>query len=229
MTVCIAALYENGKGIVLVSDKMLTLHSPMAYEYENEEFEKIRKIVDEPSVYCLSAGTAVFASEIMDTTKSQIGNQKMSSVKDVAEMIRNTYVEYRKSRIVKNELQTRGLDLNSYYSNHKVLLPGIVQAIDNVFRTLNLGVEFIIAGKDSSGCHIYTIAHPGELFCLDSIGYISIGIGAPHVVYHMIEYKYRKSSDKDIVVKLVDDAKIRSQVAPGVGEKSEKILVSEGR
>ncbi len=227
MTVCIAALYDNGKGCVLESDKMLTLHSPMAYEYENEEFEKIRKIINEPSVYCLSAGAAVFAGEIMDITKSQIGNQKLSSVKSVAEMVCNTYIEYRKSRIVKNELQTRGLDLSSYYTNQKVLLPGIVQAIDKVFRTLNLGVEFIIAGKDSSGCHIYTTSHPGELFCLDSIGYASIGIGAPHVVYHMIEHKYRKSSSKDIVVKLVDDAKIRSQVAPGVGTKSEKILVAE--
>lgn len=225
MTVCIAALYDNGEGCVLVSDKMLTLHSPMAYEYENEEFEKIQKIVGEPSVYCLSAGAAVVASEIIDTTKSKIGNQKRPSVKSVAEMVCDTYVEYRKSRIVKNELQTRGLDLNSYYTNQKVLLPGIVQAIDKTFRTFNLGVEFIIAGKDSSGCHIYTLGHPGELFCLDSIGYASIGIGAPHVVYHMIEYKYRKSSTKDIVVKLVEDAKTRSEVAPGVGEKSEKILV----
>jgi len=227
MTVCIAALYGNGKGCVLESDKMLTLHSPMAYEYENEEFEKIRKIIDEPSVYCLSAGVAVFASEIMDIAKSQIGNQKTPSVKNVAEIVCNTYIEYRKSRIVKNELQTRGLDLNSYYTNQKILLPAIVLAIDKRFTTVKLGVEFIVAGKDRSGCHIYTIGHPGELFCLDSIGYASIGIGAPHVVYHMIEYKYRKSSTKDIVVKLVDDAKIRSQVAPGVGAKSEKILVTE--
>ena len=228
MTVCIAALYSNGEGCVLMSDKMLTLRYPMAYEYENEEFEKIIRVADEPPVYCLSAGVAIFASEIIETAKNQVSNKKGLSVKSIAEIICKDYTEYRKSRLVRNELITRGLDLNSYYANHKGLLGSIVEAIDKTLRLWNLDVEFIVAGRDSSGYHIYTIVHPGDLYCHDSIGYASIGIGAPHVTYHMIENKYRMSSDKDTIVNLVKDAKVRSQVAPGVGEKTEIIVEPVG-
>jgi 20S proteasome alpha/beta subunit len=211
-----------------MSDKMLTLKYPMAYEYENEEFEKIKKVTEEPLIYCLSAGVAVFASEIIETAKNQASNKKGLTVKSVAEIVCKAYTEYRKSRLVRNELLTRGLDLNSYYANHKGLLGSIVETIDKTFRMWNLGVEFIVAGRDSSGYHIYTIVHPGDLYCQDSIGYSTIGIGAPHATYHMIENKYRISSDKDIVVKLVKDAKKRSEVAPGVGAKTESIVLPVG-
>lgn len=41
MTICIAALYKNGEGCILASDRMVTVHFPMGYEYENEEVKKI--------------------------------------------------------------------------------------------------------------------------------------------------------------------------------------------
>ena len=41
MTVCIATLYGSGKGVVLVSDRMVTAHIPMGYEYEHKETDKI--------------------------------------------------------------------------------------------------------------------------------------------------------------------------------------------
>lgn len=224
MTVCIAALYNRGKGFVLASDQMLTIHYPMAYEYENEEFDKITRISDKAPMYCLSAGNAIFANEIIDTARNRIENEAISLVDKAAKVVRDTYMQYRMLRLIRSELETRGLDLSSYYKNHKGLLPEIVQLIDRNFRTSNLGVEFIVVGDDGSGCHIYTIIHPGDMYCNDSIGYAAIGIGAPHVIYHMIENNYRKSSSRETIIKLVGDAKKRSQVAPGVGEKTTKII-----
>ena len=228
MTVCIAALYDGGKGFVLASDQMLTLHYPMAYEFENEEFDKIFRLCDEVPIYCLSAGNAIFAQEIMDSAKTQIMKDRVSSADKAALIVREYYAQYRMRRLIRNELETRGLDLNSFYKNHKALLPEIVSVIDRSFKTFNLGVEFIVVGYGGATCHIYTIIHPGEVYCYDSIGYASIGIGAPHVVYHMIENKYRRSLSMDSVSKLVDNAKERSQVAPGVGELTRKIIEPRG-
>jgi hypothetical protein len=227
MTVCIVASYNNGKGFVLASDQMLTLHYPMAYEYENEEFEKISKLSGKADIYCLSAGNAIFASEIIEETKQQVEKDSISSIILVAQKLRDIFKNYRLKRLVSNELETRGLSLEGYYKGHKVLLPDIVAIIDKTFRTYNLGVEFIVVGKDTSGCHIYTITHPGDIYCNDSIGYATIGIGAPHVMYYMIEKKYRKSANKKAVSKLVDEAKKRAEVAPGVGKKIKKIEVGE--
>lgn len=227
MTVCIAASYNNGEGFVLASDQMLTIHYPMAYEYENEEFEKIAKISDTPLIYCLSAGYTIFAQEIVDSTRSQIERESTSLVDKAANIVRDNYMQYRMRRLIRNELETRGLNLSSFYKNHRGLLPEIVQLIDRAMKGFNLGVEFIVVGCEGSKCHIYTIIHPGEVYCNDSIGYTAIGIGAPHVIYHMIENNYRKSLSKDAVTKLVEDAKKRSQVAPGVGEKTTKITGPE--
>ncbi len=224
MTVCIAALYNRGKGFVLASDQMLTIHYPMAYEYENEEFDKISRISDKAPFYCLSAGNAIFANEIIESARNQIQNEAISSIDKAAIVVRNAYMQYRMLRLVRNELETRGLNLNNYYNNQKGLLPEIVQIIDRSFRTFNLGVEFIVVGHDGSKCHLYTIIHPGDVYCTDSIGYAAIGIGAPHVIYHMIENNYRKSSNQETVRKLVEDAKKRSEVAPGVGGKTKTII-----
>lgn len=225
MTVCIAALYNKGEGFVLVSDQMLTIHYPMAYQYENEEFEKISKLTSKADIYCLSAGNALFASEMIDIAKKRIENETITSVDDAAQTVRSAYMESRMSRLVRSQLETRGLDLDSYYRHHKSLLPDIVTLIDKSFATANIGVEFIVVGYDGSKCHIYTIIHPGDVYCNDSIGYAAIGIGAPHVIYHMIENNYRKSANRETITKLVENAKKRSQVAPGVGEKMTKVII----
>ena len=224
MTVCIAALYNRSKGFVLASDQMLTMNYPMAYEYENEEFDKISKISDKSSIYCLSAGNAIFSAEIIDAATNQIQNEGISSVDKAAQVVRDTYMKYRMLRLIRSELETRGLDLNSYYKNQRGLTPDIVTFIDRTFRTFNLGVEFLVVGSGGTQCHIYTIIHPGDVYCNDSIGYAAIGIGAPHVIYRMIENKYRKSLNEEAITKLVEEAKKRSEVAPGVGEKTRKII-----
>ena len=59
MTVCIAALYGNGAGCILVSDKMTTARIPLMYEFENEEVEKIAKIAD--NIYVMISGDVFFA------------------------------------------------------------------------------------------------------------------------------------------------------------------------
>jgi len=224
MTVCIAASYNNGEGFVLTSDQMLTLHYPMAYSYENEEFEKISLISDKLPIYCLSAGNAIFAQEIIDTAKTQIKNKDIKLVDQAAQEVCEAYVRYRLLRLIRSQLQIRGLDLNSYYKNHRTLSPDTVQLIDRNFRITNLGVEFIIVGASGSSCHIYTVIHPGDMFCYDSIGYAAIGVGAPHVTYHMIENSYRKSMSREATEQLVDKAKKRSEVAPGVGKKTTTII-----
>ena len=46
MTICIAALYDNGKGAVLASDQMITASIPIGYEFEHQEITKIVPLSD---------------------------------------------------------------------------------------------------------------------------------------------------------------------------------------
>jgi len=222
MTVCIAALADNGDSCVLVSDKMTTAHFPLGYEFESD-VEKIVNITD--SIYALISGDVLLAHEIIQTTKSKITG--IGNVSHIVEIIRHTYQEVRRARIIRTELEPRGLDLNAFYQNQQRLDRAIVQTIDQALRNLNLGVEFLISGKDGSGCHIYTVQNPGVSINNDPIGFSTIGSGGPHAVYYIIESKYTKGASNQDVEELLNKAKTRAEVAPGVGKGTYKVTIKK--
>lgn len=221
MTICIAALSDNGNGCVLTSDQMVTAHFPIGYEFENEEVEKIVKISD--SAYILISGDILFANEIINEANKKIMAENITAIDGIAETLRSAYQTYRNIYITRKELEPRGLSLVFYYNNHQRLQPQIVQMIDAEFANFNTGVSFIVVGKNESLFHIYTVSNPGQLFSHNCIGYAAIGTGAPHATYSLIEANYKKSLNKEKVRELVEKAKIRSEVAPGVGSKTKKV------
>lgn len=223
MTICIAALYSNGSGAVLVSDQMITAHFPIGYEFENEEVEKIVKIKDCTQV--LIAGDVLFANEVINSAKRQILHNNIQDFNGIADILRNEYQSMRRNRIIRKELEPRGLDINTYFNLQQRLLSGIIQMIDQSFRTYDPGVEFIVAGKTDTSCHLCTIKNPGELICHDSVGFVTIGSGGPHAIYSLIESGYKKSLNKEAVKEFVLKAKKRSEVAPGVGRETKLVEV----
>lgn len=225
MTVCIAALYENGKGCILASDQMTTAHFPIGYEFENDEVEKIVKVSDSISVYALISGDVLFANGVIGEARKEITTQGITVTAGIAEIFRKSYQAVRIQRIIRNELEPRGLDMPTYYQNHKNILPQIIQLVDNAFKTYNPRVEFIVAGQGETASQIFSIVNPGDSTCHNPIGYATIGSGAPHAMYSLIESNYKKSLDKTKVKELVEKAKQRSEVAPGVGKDTQVIIV----
>jgi len=223
MTICISALYENGKGFVLTSDLMTTAHFPIGYEFEREDVEKIIKITE--SVYVLIAGDVLFANAVIEKTRQKVEEKGINVVGGIAELIRANYQEERRERVVRGELEPRGLNIGTYYQSHQSLLPNIVQMIDRAFVSYNPQVDLIIAGKGDSACHLFTIVSPGQCLCYDPIGYTAVGSGAPHAIYSLIDSGYQKSFLKEKVIELVNKAKERAHVAPGVGSKTKSVTI----
>lgn len=221
MTICIAALYENGKGCVLASDQMTTAHFPIGYEFENEEVKKIIKVRETTVAYLLIAGDVLFANEVLEAVRKDVDAKGTMATPIIAELFRQHYQNVRKQHIFRTELEPRGLTLDSYYQSQQRLFPPIVQLIDNALKTGNPRTELLVAGLCESSCSIFSIVNPGDLFCHDAIGFMAIGSGAPHAVYSLIESGYKKSMDEHTVHELVEKAKLRSEVAPGVGKGTE--------
>ena len=116
MTVCIAALYGNGSGVVVASDRMVTAHIPMGFEFEYDERAKIVEMDDETGVYALIAGDVLRGYEIVELAKSKLtkDNGGGFTASHIAEVIRAAYQNIRLKTIVENEIEPRGLDLNSF-------------------------------------------------------------------------------------------------------------------
>lgn len=227
MTICIAALYGNGKGCVLASDQMTTARFPIGYEFENEEIKKIVKVRETAVAYLLTAGDVLFANEVLEAVRTDVDAEGITATPIIAELFRQHYQDVRRQHIIRSELEPRGLTLASYYQAHQRLTQPVVMMIDNALTKGNPRTELVVAGFGETCCSVFSIMNPGDLFCHDAIGFAAVGSGGPHAVYSLIEAGYKKSMDAKTVYDLVEKAKHRSEMAPGVGEKAEIISVPE--
>lgn len=230
MTVCIAALFGNRKGAVLISDRMVTANIPIGYEFEHQEIAKIVPVDgDRASIYALSAGDVLLATEILDLARARIQEQQRAvTAAEAAECVRGAYQFVRLTKIAQSQLEPRGLDFENYYNRQQHLSPQVLQIIDQAMSQLDAGVEFIVAGPGLDGYTLHTVVNPGLTNDHTPLGYCSIGSGAPHAMYSLIEASYKRSIGEDEVVDLVTRAKSRSEVAPGVGSQTQ-IEVIQGR
>jgi 20S proteasome alpha/beta subunit len=224
MTICIAALAENGKKAVLATDRMITANFPIPTEFETDDVPKIYPLGN--SALAMSAGNALSAYEIIERAKAHIYAQQITKTEQIVETVRRSFQDYRRGRVIEKTLEPRGLTLPSYYASQQKLVLGVVQDIESQLTNFNLQVELIVAGcRDKEECHIYTITHPGVALSHDALGHVSIGSGAPHVMYYFIGSSYHKSLPVEEVKDLVLKAKKRSEVAPGVGKQTEVIII----
>ena len=226
MTICIAALYDDGAGVVLVSDRMVTAHIPIGYEFENSDTTKIVELDDAQSVYALIAGDVVRGNEVLNAAKLHLAQRDgIFTATEAADIVRSCYQQKRIECIVHKELEPRGLDINTYYGRQQQMSPQIVQMIDQALHSNDLGVNLLVAGSNGQTHTVHTILNPGTIHDSSSIGYGAIGSGAPHALYSLIADSFTSSMDRETVVGLVERAKERSEVAPGVGSETTTIII----
>ena len=225
MTICVAALYGNGEGAVLASDQMVTAHIPFGYEFQHQETAKIVPLDEGGKTYALTAGDVLSGTEILKLATEQIRQQPDSSASEIANVIRSAYQFFRVQQITQKEIEPRGMTLDQYYASHQSLMPTVVQMIDSALLETDIDVDIIVVGPSAEGYTIHTITNPGIVHDHSPIGYCAIGSGAPHAMYSLIESSYSRSNGVDSVKEIVQRAKVRSEVAPGVGEKTELKII----
>lgn len=229
MTICIAAIYGNGEGSVLVSDRMVTAHFPIGYEFEHQEDTKIIALYGKNATHIMIAGDVLLGNEVLNVARDEITQCDADiPASKVGEIVRQAYQKVRLTKIVHQELEPRGLNLSSYHDMQQRLSPQIVQMVDQAMHNVDLGVQMLVAGPSSGRHTIHSIANPGVVNDHTPIGYGCIGSGSPHAMYSLIEGSYRKSMSKKEVTDLVNEAKERSEVAPGVGVETTFVEIPDG-
>lgn len=226
MTICIAALADNCKTLVLSADQMITANIPISYQFETNNVKKIYDINE--NIVIMTAGNALYAYEIIDLVKRNLSSdQNPITVQYVAEITRRIYQNFRRQKVVTKLIEPRGLTLSDYLLNQSKLHNGVVQEIEQNLVNFSIDVELIIAGSNTDRCHVLSVTHPGDLVSHDSIGYVCVGSGSPHATYYLIGSNYNKTMSLEEIQKLVQEAKEKSEVAPGVGKNTTtKILRS---
>jgi 20S proteasome alpha/beta subunit len=224
MTVCIAALCGEGEEAraVVAADHMVTSADFMEFEHPGSKIVELSQ-----HALVMVAGATNDGMRLVHEAAISLGDST-ADIAAIAENLGARYAEARLRRAEQFALQTRGLDLDSYYAMHSSLNDQLVMLLDNVLSEFSLGVDLLLAGVDDSGAHIHTNGHPGGgNQNHDSIGWTAIGSGAIHVVPSMAGFVHSAGSSYGETLFRVYASKHRAEVAPGVGHETDVAVISK--
>ena len=96
MTICIAAICENGQRVVVAADRMFTAGPPLNLEFE-PPLSKIERMAS--TCVALAAGNSLYASEILGRARSKLDSGQQSDVLRTSSLVKETYIEFRNEKI----------------------------------------------------------------------------------------------------------------------------------
>jgi len=223
MTVCIAAICDEGKKVVASSDRMITISMPpIEYEHAVPKIEKVFK-----SCVALTSGSALEHTELCREVENRISGMSAPSTRTIVDKIVECYIERRRRKIEEEILKSRGFSFDTFYPNLKNLPPEIGITIDSRIESYNFNLEILAAGVDKIGGHVYQIDNPGTASCFDALGYGSVGSGWHHAVYSLIGNNYTCLVPLKEAAYLVYESKRRAESAPGVGRDTDMCVITK--
>jgi 20S proteasome alpha/beta subunit len=228
MTICIGALCADlagnpSKGVIVASDRMVTLAGLTEFEHE---VPKITAITDK--IVALIAGDALRGSRLIREVSS--GMPASPLVQAVAEGTANRYAELRKEQTHNDVFRPRAITIDDFYQNgiQQQMNPVLVSQIDNYVANFDYAVSLLVAGVDDIGSHLFSIANPGGGFNdHQPIGYHAIGSGWIHALQSIIGFGHTGARGLHETIFTVYASKRRAEVAPGVGHDTDMMIVTQ--
>jgi hypothetical protein len=233
MTVCIAAVCDGGKAIVVAADRMFTAGAPINLEFETAE-KKIESL--SPSCAALLAGNSAFGTEIMQGALASLAGAQKPAVVQAAESVKESYAQVRATKVREMivlpwlgpdylRAEQLGSNLPTYLQPQAAVYNQIVMTMNN----FNMGSDIIVAGVDDHGARLAVIGHPGTIAWFDKLGYAAIGSGGIHATMRLSLAGHTRNTALLQTLYGVYDSKRASEVAPGVGQETDVSIVYNDR
>lgn len=225
MTQLIAALCEGGKGVVTVSDRMVsTLDMTLTFEPEDM---KARPITDRSVV--LTAGTVHEPDLLIEATEKARGKERVTEIADVLKEIYATL----RTRRIEDEILRPLVGIRTFAEYHQKqsgLHDSVVMDTNERIRRYDLGLTLVLAGIDDRGQgHVIVIGNPGTWRSFDFLGYCCQGIGDRHADNVFAWYGYTQSIALNEALYIAFEAKKKAQMAGGVGRATDILVLGRGK
>lgn len=235
MTVCIAAICDDGRSIVGLADEMMVTNSMTA-----ESPSKLIPIAH-PHV-ALIAGDLLLQTEIIQKVTEKTGKYDSGNedeyykwkAKEIADLFADAYTEIRQKRIEKQILEFYLLSAETWQTQQNTLSAETVQTIQNEIQDFRMpNVATIIAGVDdfdpyadcgSGFAHLYVIEND-MVNCRDLLGYACIGEGGTLADSEFIFRRYKPTVPITHSAYITYCAKRRSEVIATVGKETLTLFI----
>jgi hypothetical protein len=221
MTICLAALCDNGESCVVAADRMAVFGAGSLLEFKQDDAtKKIYKIAD-CSVLLHSGATqdaeAIAAKMLNDATEDL--RQRLDQV--VAELLREQR-DLKLSRLIGGDF------------NYEKLIAAVCAAPSGPFqeawqqvKTINLG-DMLLVAPEKSGYAIHWL-RPPEFGAKADLHYASVGSGGIYGRAALTIQQYAESSKISEALFQVYSAKKAAEMVYGVGEPTDMAVLTKGR
>lgn len=232
MTTCVAALCEDSKAIILVSDKMLGM------TFIESEPDICKAFQIHRDWWLLIAGDGI--ETIEPIKNATIENMKpFPDGATLVDAIKATETAYESKRSHDAEilyLRKRGWTFEQLYQHGKNLLPE--QTLNDWYHEFwshdLMGVQILIAGFDPNGVgHIFSLESQDPKTCgiaqqHDIAGHYAIGSGALDALFIMAYREYAPNEKLRQALYLAFEGKYYGENAPGVGIRTDIYILRAG-
>jgi len=222
--ICQFSKSRDGKSspvVVAIADRML---SSADVEFE-PDVPKIKEL--SAGVVCLYAGDRDAHYAIFEKTRRVIGGK--CTVEEVADRYAGQYMTLRRKRAESKYLTPFGIGYEEFFS--KVSDKNSTLAVDIAQKIYSerLGIQAIIAGTDDTGAHLYSVGkdEDGGILpvCHDDRGFVAIGAGFRQFEIECMRVGFTSQYQWVKALWMMMVAKLRAEVSPGVGQKTDAVLV----
>lgn len=221
MTICIAALAERSKAIVMVADKAITYGSAAPMQAETTA----RKIVPvgDSGWYTLMAGDTTFAGDVIEKGKNLIAAHAgiQDSVSGMMRCMKEAYQRCKETEIEGTILRPNLLTKTLIIARPATLLPLQSNLNDKISKAIaehNCETDLLICGFDKDKHpHIFSIRDPGVYENHDLIGYHAVGIGQEAAMARLMSVEADKADPLAKALYGAFDAKVNAEVIQSIG------------
>lgn len=222
MTICISAICDGGKKLILASNSMLT-NPGLSIEFE----QPTRKMAElSQSCIALTSGDALAYTEMFSAVQQGIEALKRPSIDEIVISVKECYQNIRKREIVERILVPIGYsNFKEFIKAQQIMLPEIAMKIQRDIDTYKYGLSILLSGFSEEKAHIYGIFDPGTSACYDALGFHAIGSGLPHAVNTLIARECFPRTAWEEALMMVYEAKKMAEKAPGVGSRFTNICI----
>lgn|ERR1035438_1372909 len=223
MTVCIAALANVGKSLVLACDSRLSAES---FSGDNTAI-KMYGLTSPFQWWAMVAGDVSHAIPVIEaaTLRLLALTDATNTRETVERAVVSAYQGVRRQLAEDSVLTPLGFDWEYLQRGDSDIAGKLVEDLKQV----TLGCEFLVAGFDWNGDgYIFSVAHPGIVKNHNMCGYEAIGTGAYNSLATLMHHSVNQEMELARVLYHVCEAKFMAESADGVGRHTHVKVAASG-
>jgi len=219
MTQLVAAICEDGRKVITVSDRMVsTGDMTLAFEQPRTKAVQVSR-----RAIVLTAGT-IHEPDLIRQARDEAKGK--DSLVEIADALKSVFQEIREKHIVDEVLRRLSgiASFAEWHSKQTGLHDQLAMILNEEVRNYRLNLSLMLAGLDSEG-HIICILDPGTWRSYDNLSFCCMGMGDRHADNVFAWYQYSRAFSLNHTLYIAFEAKKRAEMAGGVGQSTDIVII----